>query len=69
MGIAKCKEEHKRRLARSRMGHNNQLKELNNDDLAEDIIFEDDFKIMPRGGSFLGNIIRQFSSKSLKSDA
>ncbi len=68
IGIAKCKEEHKRRTARSRMGRINQMKELNNEDLTEDIIFEDEFKIMPRGGSFLGNIIRQFSRRSLKSD-
>jgi len=67
IGLAKCRAAHKRRLARSKMSNFNQLKEVNSDDISEDIIFQDEFNIMPRGGSFIGNIIRQFSSKSLKS--
>ena len=71
MGFAGLKKEHKKRLLRSKSDQNSERpanKSTNGDleDMAEEQIFEDEFRIMPRS-SFINSVVRQFSELSLKS--
>lgn len=62
IAVYNMKKETKKRQQRSTAANNNNSIEASNEGLSEEEIFSDEYQILPRGGSFLIQIFRQFGS-------